>query len=545
MAVIKLVGSRILPMDNYQPSSLIKPAQLDARILIVDDQEANVLLLSSILEDNGYYNLKTTVDPRQTVSLVKEFQPDLILLDLVMPSLDGYAVMDLLRPIIPPDAYLPILVLTADPTQQIKQRALGMGAKDFLAKPFDQVEVLLRIQNLLETRALYLLQQKQNQVLEEKVREQVILLAISHTLASTLELQPELILDQLHEIIEYNHAGLFSLEGQSLVTLAMRGTQEFEQSMPIRIHLNSPEALISLFNKHQPIRIADVWSAHPQAKFLRLLLNDGAAVLLDEMQSWMWVPLAVKGRIIGGVGVAHENLNHFTAHHADLALSVANQAAITMINAELYANAQALAVLEERQRLAHNLHDAVNQSLFSAGLIAEVLPRLWDRDQAQARQSLEDLRRLTRGAMAEMRALLAELRPSTLTDSDLGDLLHQLGNALEGRTNLPVVVIVAEGVVLPADVQVAFYRVCQEALNNIAKHAKASQVEINLKQDEVVIELYIHDDGLGFDIEKIFSGHYGLDMMRERAEAAGVLLTIKSQPSQGTELTMLWTKESL
>ena len=116
----------------------------------------------------------------------------------------------------------------------------------------------------------------------------------------------------------------------------------------------------------------------------------------------MWVPLAIKGRIIGGVGVAHTDRNYFTSHHADLALTVANQAAITMVNAELYQQAQALAALQERQRLAQNLHDAVNQSLFSAGLIAEVLPRLWDRDQAQARQSLEDLRRLTRGAMAEI-----------------------------------------------------------------------------------------------------------------------------------------------
>ena len=121
--------------------------------------------------------------------------------------------------------------------------------------------------------------------------------------------------------------------------------------------------------------------------------------------------------------------------------------------------------------------------LFSAGLIAEVLPRLWDRDQAEARRSLEDLRRLTRGAMAEMRALLAELRPSTLTDSDLGDLLRLLGNALEGRTNVPVAVTVSGEFILPAEVQVTFYRVCQEALNNIAKHAKASQVEINLKQE--------------------------------------------------------------
>lgn len=99
-------------------------------------------------------------------------------------------------------------------------------------------------------------------------------------------------------------------------------------------------------------RIADVWSDTPQAQFLRSILDDGAGVLLKGMHSCMWVPLAVRGRIIGGVGVAETTKNYFTAHHADLALSVANQAAITMINAELYGHAQELAVLEERQRLA-------------------------------------------------------------------------------------------------------------------------------------------------------------------------------------------------
>ena len=378
---------------------------------------------------------------------------------------------------------------------------------------------------------------------DARMREQATLLAISHTLASTLELQPGLILDQLREIIEYDHAGLFSLEDSNLITLAMRGKGQLEQSVPISIHLKTPEILITLFNKHRPIRIADIWSDDPQAEFLRLLLSDGAAVLLDGMQSWMWVPLAVKGRIIGGVGVAHEKRGYFTSHHADLALSVANQAAITMINAELYGHAQEFAVLEERQRLARNLHDAVNQSLFSAGLIAEVLPRLWDQDQELARQSLEDLRKLTRGAMAEMRALLAELRPSTLTDAELGDLLRLLGNAFTGRTNTPVdLTLVGQGV-LPAGVQVATYRICQEALNNVAKHAKASVVEINLKHEDASIELSIRDDGRGFDLEQpAATGHYGLSMMRERAEAAGIQLSITSQPGQGAELTLRWAE---
>jgi len=378
--------------------------------------------------------------------------------------------------------------------------------------------------------------------IEAQMREQATLLAISHTLASTLEFQPGLILDQLREIIEYTHCGLFALEDSTLVTLAVRGTPQLEGSLPFRIHLQGPETLAALFNGHKPIRIADVWGDNPQAQFLRSLLNDGASALLEGMQSWMWVPLAVKNRVIGGVGVAHEKRNYFTHHHADLALSVANQAAITLINAELYEQAQALAVLEERQRLARNLHDAINQSLFSAGLIAEVLPRLWDRDQQEARRSLEDLRKLTRGAMAEMRALLAELRPSTLTDAELGDLLSLLGNAFTGRTNVPAKVSVTGQGVLPADVQVAIYRVCQEALNNVAKHAAASLVEIDLKQEGSAVTLSIRDDGQGFDPEQTTSGHYGLSMMHERAEGVGAQLSIMSQPGQGTELTIRWSE---
>jgi PAS domain S-box-containing protein len=378
--------------------------------------------------------------------------------------------------------------------------------------------------------------------IETRAHEQDTLLAISHTLASTLELQPGLILDQLREIVGYSHGGLFALEDSTLVTLAMRGTSQLEQSSPLRIHLKGPKTLATLFNGHHTILISDIWSEEPQAQFLRSLLDDGAAALLEGMHSWMWVPLAVKNRIIGGIGVAHAALNHFTPHHADLALSVANQAAITMVNAELYGQAQELAVMEERQRLARNLHDAINQSLFSAGLIAEVLPRLWDQDQDLARRSLEDLRRLTRSAQAEMRALLAELRPSTLIDSDLDELLQLLGNALSGRIDIPVAVTVTGEIILPAKVQVAFYRVCQEALSNVAKHAKANRVEINLKQERDVVELHIRDDGQGFDLNQAFSGHYGLVMMRERAEAIGAHLSVTSQPDHGTELIIRWTK---
>jgi two-component system nitrate/nitrite sensor histidine kinase NarX len=312
--------------------------------------------------------------------------------------------------------------------------------------------------------------------------------------------------------------------------------------MPFQIHLQSPEALTVLFNGQGSTRIADVHSADPAARFLNSLLDDQASILLEGVQSWMWVPLAIKSRIIGAVGVAHAEQNYFTAHHADLALTVANQAAITMVNAELYEHAHTLAALQERQRLARNLHDAVNQSLFSAGLIAEVLPRLWERDPDEGRRSLEDLRRLTRGAQADMRLLLAELRPSTLTDAELSDLLRLLGNALAGRTNIPINVTVAGEGKLPADVQVALYRLCQEGLNNIAKHSGASRVDIQLQYEIGAVELRIQDDGRGFDPEQTTPGHFGLSMMRERATSIGATLAITSQPGQGTEIVIRWVE---
>jgi putative two-component system response regulator len=131
------------------------PRSTDARILVVDDERVNVVLLERILQQAGYTNVKSTTDSTQA-ALYDEFEPDLILLALHMPGLDGFAVMEQLDGRIKDDDFLPILILTADIRPEIKRRALSAGAKDFVTKPFDRTEVLLRIQNLLETRYLYL-----------------------------------------------------------------------------------------------------------------------------------------------------------------------------------------------------------------------------------------------------------------------------------------------------------------------------------------------------------------------------------------------------
>jgi PAS domain S-box-containing protein len=378
---------------------------------------------------------------------------------------------------------------------------------------------------------------------EERAHEQATLLEISQELATATDIKPLFILNHFRDMVEYSQAAYFTVEESEVTVVTPFMPQSTDQAVSFNMELDRPEALTSMFDVYRPVRIADVNGNDPNAKFLRSFLQNDAASLLNGTNSWMWVPLAVKGRFIGIVGLAHSQLDYFKEHQADLALTLANHAATTLANIELYEDAQALAVLQERQRLARNLHDAVNQSLFSASLIAEVLPRLWERDPVEATRSLEDLRKLTRGAISEMRMLVAELRPLALADGNVGDLFHQLANAFTGRTNIPVAITINGRDSLASELQVALYRICQEALNNIVKHADAAHVNINLEYDREKVLLRIHDDGRGFDPSLGMPGHYGLSMMHERAQSAGASLRITSTAGQGSEIILHWPGE--
>ena len=138
------------------------------RILIVDDEPANVALLEDMLSDQGYVCLKSTTDSREVVDLCSEFDPDLILLDLFMPHVDGFTVLESLRGN-RMEVFLPIIVLTADVTEETKRRALNLGATDFLNKPLDHIEVLLRIRNMLESRRIHQLLDNRRAALEDAV----------------------------------------------------------------------------------------------------------------------------------------------------------------------------------------------------------------------------------------------------------------------------------------------------------------------------------------------------------------------------------------
>ncbi len=294
-----------------------------------------------------------------------------------------------------------------------------------------------------------------------------------------------------------------------------------------------------------------------------LLLPDNVEGRMQELgietmgtpaKSWLGVPMIAGDEVLGVIAVqSYTTENVYDEGHLNLLPTIAAQAAIAIENTRLYEQARQLAVMEERQRLARELHDAVTQTLFSASLIAEALSAIWESDQDEGRQLLKELRQLSRGALAEMRTLLMELRPTALVEANLRDLLRQLGESVTGRTGMPVTVTVEGDCALPDDVHVALYRIVQEALNNVVKHAQASQVIVSLRGIPTPpslppltgggwggIELQVSDDGRGFDTSDVQPGELGLGIMHERAQAIGASLRIESQPAHGTQVSVVW-----
>jgi PAS domain S-box-containing protein len=200
------------------------------------------------------------------------------------------------------------------------------------------------------------------------------------------------------------------------------------------------------------------------------------------------------------------------------------------------------AAAAERQRLARDLHDSVSQTLYSMAAIAEALPGVWERQPQMGRQGLHDLGRLASGALAEMRTLLLELRPATIGEEPMDKLLHQLVDAGKARTQVPINLTLTGECSFPSDVQVALYRIAQEGLANALKHAHAPQVKVGLYCQRGRVTLGISDNGRGFDTDSVGAGHFGLSIMRERAQAIGAELTLETEPGEGTEITVIWIR---
>jgi signal transduction histidine kinase len=394
--------------------------------------------------------------------------------------------------------------------------------------------ILAVVRDITErVRAYELLEQR----VEERTRELSTLLKVSHHVVSSLELEPLLaiIFDQLATVIDYADSSIFALEGEDLRIIGNRGPLPSEE-----IHVRFP---VSPMGPSEPIVthgrtviIDDVQGDSREAREFR----EAVGVLAGSVgiRSWMGVPMRVGERVIGALSVAYTEPGYYTQHHAALVLAIAQQAALAVENARLYEEAQDVAVLEERQRLARELHDSVSQALYGIVLGSQTARALLPRQPESVAEPLEYVLGQAEAALADMRALIFELRPEVLEQEGLVSALEKRVAVMCARHNLSVRTELADEPDVPFAVKEAVYRIAQEALHNVIKHAGAHRVEVNLDWDGRTLALVISDDGSGFDPGGSFPGHFGLKTMRERVARLAGTFSIDSTVGQGTRISV-------
>jgi signal transduction histidine kinase len=358
------------------------------------------------------------------------------------------------------------------------------------------------------------------------------LLDTAVALTSTLDLETvvDLVLANLEKVVAHDEANVMILEGNEAVILAQRGRSvKSGWKAHRRVSVVGAPYPTQMIATKQPVIVDDIIGDDKIVRF---------GTEPTPTRSYMGVPIILENQVIGFINVGSKHVDFFTEEHARYLQIFAFQTGVAIKNAQLYAQAQAMAAQRERERIARELYDKVTQILFSANAIAEALPLILDRKPEKAHTYLQELKQFTRGAMANMRSLLVELHPESLEKTELTVLIKQLGDALAGNQQIDMQYIMTDKMLLPLHYQTAIYRIVQEALNNIAAHANASRVEIKLERSNNMLELVVSDNGNGFDTTLQLEDQLGLNIMRERAQEIGAILDIRSQINQGTQVIL-------
>ncbi|MEJ2262652.1 MAG: PAS domain S-box protein [Anaerolineales bacterium] len=365
------------------------------------------------------------------------------------------------------------------------------------------------------------------------------LLEISQTVVSTLDLEPllHLILAKLASVIGYSGAAVLTLDGDVLTVQAYRGPPLPVELAKIQVSISEFGEMQRLILKRQPLSIQDL-NDHPRMMSEMGMLMGQPGDVLGRFRSWLAVPLLVKDVQIGIMVLTHRKANYYDRSARDMIQMFANHVAIAIQNAQLYRQAQASAALEERHRLARELHDSVAQALYSVNLYANATRRAlvankWD----VVDSHLGELQRSTSEAVADMRLLIFELRPPVLDEEGLVKAIRSRLESVEARAGIEVSLQVDGEPRLSKAIETDVYRVIQEALNNILKHAHATFIAVKIKSDGARLQVTIQDNGKGFDpamIEK--SGRLGLRNIRERIHRIGGTFRLETAPGQGTSV---------
>jgi nitrate/nitrite-specific signal transduction histidine kinase len=368
----------------------------------------------------------------------------------------------------------------------------------------------------------------------DRTRELAIINAVLSVASRSLDV-PEILAEALHITLDqmgFTAGAAFTIDSDT------------QRSNLITNQGFDSDAVLALVNHDTAVFDSEITDNGIKVSTIKIsILQDESLVEAfthSNIQMIVSVPLSTKGVDLGLFLLGKPNPIPLASEQRTLLASIGQQLGVALENARLYEQAEQTAITAERSRLARELHDAVTQTLFSANLIADVIPRIWKRNPEEGMQNLEELRQLTRGALAEMRTLLLEMRPESLERADIKSLLTQLADAFIGRVRVPLSLDIQGDCDLTHEKKLAFYRVAQEALNNIAKHSGARQVDLHLECHPGQMSMLIKDDGLGFDPLTITPDHLGIAIMRERANSIEASLKIESQVGQGTTIKLEW-----
>ncbi len=374
--------------------------------------------------------------------------------------------------------------------------------------------------------------------IEERTRELTTLLQVSRDVTSNLSLDIVLheILDKLKTVVRYSNATICRLEGDTFYSIADWEGMRENLGLDIRFSaLNFIDQRVMMTRK--PLIIGDVHKDDTDVAIdFRAQASHNLYTYYKSVRNWMRVPLIFKSSITGLLTLHYHEPNYYTSRHADLAMAFAEHAAIAIENARLFEKARDLAAMEERQKLARELHDSVSQALYGIVLGTRTARKLLSRDPDRIGEPLDYISSLAEAGLAEMRALIFALRPESLQLEGLIAALTKQCDAVRSRHQLVVNSIFPPEPDIPIEIKEVFYRVAQEALHNIVKHARATVVELRLETRQNRVFLSIHDDGTGFDTDRDYPGHLGLISMRERVENAGGCFKLESTPGKGTSI---------
>ena len=375
---------------------------------------------------------------------------------------------------------------------------------------------------------------------EARTRELSAMNEIAGVVSQSLNLEDILAaaLDKVLELMDMGAGTAYELEpgSNTLRLIAQRG-------LPSTALSERPEVELDEFLRQESLAEgAQVW---PRERFPGLSLWQ--ALAREGWHQVIMIPLVCRGELIGLLNLRARTPRMLGEQELKLLTGIGSQIGIALENARLYREAGALAAMAERNRLAHDLHDSVTQTIFTVNLLAGVIPALYEDNPDEAQLHLEELGRLTRSALNEMRALLLELRPATLAQTPLDELLARLGESTAGSARMPVHVSADSRLDIPPRVRVTLYRIAQEAINNVVKHSAADQAWIKLRRrrvkGQIGVELMIRDDGQGFDPSTVLADRLGLSIMRERASDIQATLEVQSAPGGGTTVRVFWIPE--